>query len=455
MLTRELQRWGSAGLMVLASGGAAYASAACDAVNAGGFDNETSSIGTKTQPQTGFEPGETLNFVVTKAGLSSVWRLLNSSADVLVSSGFSTGTSTHTYIVASDLDSALRSQIRSTGDFIGVTATCVPVVLDAVGSTIEDVQAAGSARMARTSAQITSSVIGRVIGQSFANLESTGSLGPSGVTLSYVPTRTALGSDPFADLTPEAREADWSVWADLQGSGTYSLQGAEDATQGGQANFSTGVTYKLSPDMLVGAFVGAERGVYSVNDDALRSTGATLGGYGAWRILPELRWDVLAAYTGLFYDIATETATGEFSGNRAIVATALTGSIPVGTIELEPSVSLLVVREWQPGWEDSEGEAHDGREVSAETVALGGRLVSPEALNGMGVTVYAGAYGIWDHARDGRADGASTAAWSARLTSGVSMSLGEGGQIALDGQYDGLGSDTHTWSARAALSQAF
>ena len=135
----------------------------------------------------------------------------------------------------------------------------------------------------------------------------------------------------------------WRTWADVRGSGFE--QSDSRALKGTQINATGGITYKLRPDLVVGAFAGYENFNYDFASLAgnLKGNGGTIGGYAGWQITPTLRWKGMIGWTGLDYDASAATASGGFDGSRWLVSTGLTGSYRVAAFIVEPSVDVFAL----------------------------------------------------------------------------------------------------------------
>ena len=252
---------------------------------------------------------------------------------------------------------------------------------------------------------------------------------------------------------------EWSTWADVRGSGFDSSDSR--ALQGTQINATGGITYRLRPDFVVGAFAGYENFNYDMASltGNLKGNGGTIGTYAGWQMTPTLRWKGMIGWTGLGYDASAGTAAGSFDGSRWLVSTGLTGSHRVAAFILEPSVDVFALWERQTGYTDTLGALHDARNFSTGRVALGGRALAP--IQGWsGVTPYLGFYGDWrfstnsappaDVAFVGLSDG-----WSGRVTGGVNVAMAGGGTLALGGQYGGIGTDYGIWTGNARMNWPF
>ena len=98
------------------------------------------------------------------------------------------------------------------------------------------------------------------------------------------------GSDPVVKAAPRPAPREWLFWADVRGTDWSTNQQSGDI-RGGQTNGFLGLTHKLSPDFLVGAFGGMEIFNYTSQllDGHLKGNGWTAGGYLGWRLFPDRR----------------------------------------------------------------------------------------------------------------------------------------------------------------------
>lgn len=251
----------------------------------------------------------------------------------------------------------------------------------------------------------------------------------------------------------------WSTWADVRGSGFE--QSDSRALKGTQINATGGITYKLRPDLVVGAFAGYENFNYDFASLAgnLKGNGGTIGTYAGWQITPTLRWKGMIGWTGLGYDASAATASGGFDGSRWLVSTGLSGSYRVAAFVVEPSADVFAIWERQTGYTDSLGVAHDARSFSTGRVSLGGRALAP-VLGPFGVTPYLGVYGDWRFASDNTLPAAVPFAGigdglSARVTAGFNTRVFTTGSLSLGGEYGGIGADYKLWTGKARLAVPF
>lgn len=274
--------------------------------------------------------------------------------------------------------------------------------------------------------------------------------------LGYAPSKPVKARGTTFGFTPE-----WSVWSSVVGSG-YN-QSDSSVSKGTQINATAGLSYKLSPNAVVGAYAGFENFKYDFDTLAgsLKGNGGSIGTYVGWQLTPTLRWKGMVGWTGVSYDGSAGTASGNFTGSRWLFSTSLTGSYRVATLVVEPSASVFALTEHQTGYTDSLAVAHDARDFSTGRVSLGSKVSGPpEMMLFAGLRPYVGLYGDWGFMSDSSvpADISSRglgAGWSARVTTGATMPLFARGTLALGGEYGGIGGAYKAWTGSARLSLPF
>src|SRR5262249_4408194 len=185
----------------------------------------------------------------------------------------------------------------------------------------------------------------------------------------------------------------------------------------------------------------------------LKGSGGTVGGYAAWRIAPQLRWDAAVAWSEIAYNATAGTATGSFTGHRWIASTGLTGTYSTPVYVFEPSTNVYALWEREGDWFDSLGTLQTARNFSAGRVATGGKVIYPWSAGATRIAPYVGAYGDWRFGSDnalpvavpivGIANG-----WSGRVTGGLTWTWSGGATLALGSEYGGLGAHYKLWTAK-------
>ena len=486
-----------------ASGSAAFASAGCDAVNAGGF-NDTVSYPPPASVKTisGFAAGDRITFSITTGAspgwLDASWQLTPSaSATVLTqysgASGFP-GVTLGSYTVTGSGDTALKSNYQaiyiqnfglySTGSAT-ISAACTPGVSTSGVPTdsqkLRTVQVQGSIQAAQTSGAAITDAVGSAIGDAFANGGNPATIGPGGIAFNFAAdpqagvgarsgiaqrTDEAFAALAYAGKGPPTKaprtvlfERQWSLWADIRGTGLDRANGIN----GAQLNATAGLGYRITSDVLVGVFGGYENFRYDFASltGRLRGAGGTVGAYAGWRILPTLRWDAMLGWSGLGYDANAGAATGSLSAQRWLASTGLTGTYRVATYILEPSAKVYALWEQQRAWTDSLGTLQDARWFSAGRVALGGRVIVPwQVSSTLSLSPYAGFYGDWRFSTDNAVPAGQPVVgigngWSGRITGGLMLSGLNGGSLALGGEYGGLGAGYKIWTGSVRAQWTF
>ena len=218
---------------------------------------------------------------------------------------------------------------------------------------------------------------------------------------------------------------------------------------------------------MVGLLAGYE--TFDYRSDALlgrlKGDGWTVGSYMGWRILPGLRFDAAAAYSGIGYDGTAGTAAGTFSGKRLLVTGGLTGSHVGGGVTIEPSAKVYALWERQGAYTDSLGTAQAEHSFATGRASGGVKMIYPVAwTSNIGIAPYAGLYGDYYFTADDAtvliapgllASQPFQTGWSARAAAGIAASLANGAVVTVGGEYGGIGSQTQLWNIRGRASVPF
>ena len=264
--------------------------------------------------------------------------------------------------------------------------------------------------------------------------------------------------------------SDWLLWADVKTSGLRrpdSVVGNLSMLHGNQVNALVGLTYRITPDLLVGAVGGWE--TFNYTSEALsgrmKGDGWTIGSYLGWRIGPQLRFDAASTYSLLSYDGSAGTARGSFQGNRLLLSAGLTGSLKLAAFELEPSARIFGLWEQQNSYTDSLGTRQDRHTFFTGRASAGMRLVYPWEYNAKitfapYVGLYADTYFNSDDTASNTAALQSTSVpildgLSARVTAGITTRYTNGSSLSLDGEYGGIGGNGKIWTMRARAATTF
>jgi len=253
--------------------------------------------------------------------------------------------------------------------------------------------------------------------------------------------------------------SDWVVWSDLRQ--TSMNPGSKADIGGNQFNAFVGVTYRVMPDAIIGAFGGYETFGYDVASlsGRLRGDGATAGAYVGWRPFAGVRLDAGVARSAIGYRGAAGDALGNFSGSRTFVTAGITGTYKMlPDIELEPSARVFALWEEQGAYTDSLGVAQNQRNFSTGRASIGAKLIYKWISSAnISIAPYFGAYADNYFNKDNASpaipnvtDGAS-----ARLIGGVAVVTDGGLKVTTGGEIGGLAGSFTTWSFRTRGSLPF
>jgi hypothetical protein len=367
------------------------------------------------------------------------------------------------------------------GDSNFLAATSV-VLQQAVGVPtdslkLRNLQIEASKLVAQTSGAAISGAIDGAISDAFSATGGTPvAVGPNGFTVNFasepqsdVMRRTdeafsALGyAGNISTKVPPRIERDWSVWADVRGTG-FERNDALADTHGNQLNVTGGIGYKFAPDLLAGVFTGYEHFNYTVESlsGKLSGDGGTVGAYAAYRFAPHWRVDGALGWSDVAYAARAGTAAGSFTGSRWLATGALTGDYRYGGFVIEPSARIYALWESENAYTDSLGTLQAARNFSEGRVAAGGKVIYPwQATSDLLVSPYVGLYGDYRFSSDtalpvgiafvGIKDG-----WSERVTGGLTMKSGLAGpSLSLGAELGGLGAGYDLWSANARMNWPF
>ncbi|WP_338821743.1 Ig-like domain repeat protein [Bradyrhizobium septentrionale] len=267
-------------------------------------------------------------------------------------------------------------------------------------------------------------------------------------------------------------DKDWLFWVDVRGSGIDRLTSTTTAAgtttaaaplYGQQINALAGLTYRMRPDFLVGVVGGYENFSYTEQDinGKLTGDGWTIGSYLGWKITPTLRYDAAVTYSGIGYNSVAGTAQGNFSGDRWMVATGLTGTYKAWGFAFEPSAKVYALWENEGAYVDSLGTQQASRRFSSGRASAGMKAIYPFAwTDTVSLAPYLGIYGDYYFNQDNAAaivaaGGVPLAStplldgWSARVTAGLGAKFEGGAALGVGAEYGGIGANFQTWTFKA------
>jgi hypothetical protein len=355
-------------------------------------------------------------------------------------------------LVVTSLNAGTHSITATYGGNGGFTASTSAPLAQSVAVPSDSVklrsfQVAATAVVAQNSGAAISGAIDSAVSEGFAD-------GGELITPSELGLRlSSSGSDQ-----PKGVRPDWVIWSDLRHTG-FSAEASQGGLGGDQLNALAGVTRRIGPDFLVGAFGGYESFTYDETslDARLRGSGWTAGGYLGWRFLPGIRFDAGFAQSLLDYNAAAGTAAGSFPGSRSLVTTGLTGTYWFSrALEFEPSARVYALWEKESAYTDSLGTAQAANDFSSGRASVGAKLIYRWEYLSATFAPYAGLYAD-NYFNQSDAAAAAAAALpanamqglSARVVAGLAVTTDSGLKFTTAGEFGGIGSTFSNWSLRA------
>jgi len=265
---------------------------------------------------------------------------------------------------------------------------------------------------------------------------------------------------------PAAPSYNWLAWIDVRGT-DFSRNAFGSDLNGTQTNAIAGLTRKLTPSFLVGVLAGYEHFGYSSQaiNGVLKGDGWTVGSYLGWKIVPTLRFDVTAAYSGIGFDAFAGTAQGNFNGSRWLLSSGLTGFYKFSGFDIEPSAKIYRLWENENAYTDSLGTQQGARQFVTGRSSDGVQVAYPfDWISSITLMPYVGLYGDYYFNNDnvpalaGVVPLASTpilSGWSARATAGLNARFSNGVMTMIGGEYGGIGGNTQIWTFRGRASVPF
>ena len=271
----------------------------------------------------------------------------------------------------------------------------------------------------------------------------------------------AGGMPTKAPPPPSSTPHDWLAWVTVRGTDYFRGTFGDDL-KGDQVDALIGLTRRISPNFVVGAFGGYERFDYSSQafTARLKGDGWTAGAYLGWKLAPNLRLDAGAAWSDLFANDTAGTASGNFTGTRWLVNGGLTGTYPWQMLVLEPSARVFAIWERENAFTDSLGTVQAARNFETGRASVGAKAIYPFAwtTSTVALSPYAGLYADYYFSKDDAQTAGLTTVpllqgFSARATGGVAASFAGGATLGAGGEFGGIGSATHiwTWTARGRI----
>ncbi|HET8920122.1 MAG TPA: Ig-like domain repeat protein [Xanthobacteraceae bacterium] len=269
------------------------------------------------------------------------------------------------------------------------------------------------------------------------------------------------GMPTKAPPPPSSTPHDWLAWITVRGTDYFRGTFGNDL-KGEQIDAFAGLTRRISPNFVIGAFGGYEHFDYSSQafNGVLKGDGWTVGAYLGWKLAPNLRFDAGSAWSDLLANGVSGSASGHFLGTRWLVNGGLTGTYPWRQFVVEPSARVFALWEHENAYTDSLGTFQPARNFETGRASAGVKAIYPFAWTSSTVALspYAGLYADYYFSKDDAQTAGLTTVpllqgFSARVTGGVAASFAGGATLGAGGEFGGIGSANHiwTWTARGRI----
>ncbi len=250
----------------------------------------------------------------------------------------------------------------------------------------------------------------------------------------------------------------WDVWIE----GRLSRFDSGNSKDGTLGVVYLGADYLITPNMLIGLmtqydWLGKD---YDTNG-RVKGHGWMVGPYAAARFGEALYLDVQARWGRSSNDITPlGTYTDTFKTTRWYVSGKLSGDFSYGDWTIRPGISVQYLSEKQKAYTDSQGNAIAGQTVSEGDVRVGPRLAYTYGLGDGGALVpWAEFEGVYTFGSKGKFSKGTYASdihgLSGSVEAGFDWRLPAGAMFSLSGSYDGIGSGSKSYGARARIDIPF
>jgi outer membrane autotransporter protein len=491
------------GLHLAITNAPAFASQACDDVNAGTFNFATT--GPEGRGLFGFTAGEVLNFVGSGGNSGDVFYLQTFTATILIPQTPINGMNV-SYTVTGSGDNNIQAWVN-TANPITVTATCSPapptpspdkqsdasravtksfllsringLLLNSPGamslvnrnnSTVQPKMASAGNGTAGAAAFGSAMGLGAGLGNAIGSGTSrfgdndAGMLGSKNIQFSgslsqmrrdaanarMAKDRMALGATDGGSL-PLAFEgtSPWDIWVE----GRYSRfdDDAGNLDRDGHVGLLyVGGDYRVAQNVIVGALVQFD---WSKDDSSVLASkvdgnGWMIGPYLSAEVHENIYFDLRASWGRSDNDLTLGTTTGAFDTSRWLVKGTLSGNWVYDAWRFTPSAELAYVTESQDAFTNSAGTFVPGQDVS-----LGRLQFGPEVGYRFAHTAdtfiepFAAIKGVWDFDNPNVAiiDGfvVGPGDFWGRLEGGLNVVTSDGWLVRGLASWDGVGSDDY------------
>ncbi len=249
----------------------------------------------------------------------------------------------------------------------------------------------------------------------------------------------------------------WDVW--IEGRISRFDSSSNDGTLG---VVYLGADYLITPSMLIGLMTQYDwlKKDYDTNG-RIKGQGWMVGPYAAARLDERLFLEVQVRGGRSSNDITPiGTYTDRFKTTRWYVSGRLNGDFDYGDWTIRPGVSAQYLAEKQKGYTDSLGNSIAARTISQGDIRVGPRVAYTYGLGDGGAIIpWAEFEGVYTF---GSKDKFSTGGYafdihglSGSVEAGLDWRTATGAVFSLSGSYDGIGSGSSSYGARARVDIAF
>lgn len=421
---------------------------------------------------TAFGESVTFTATVTNGGATPTGTVTFRDGTTVLGTGFLDGSGSATF-TTSALALGAHSITAEYGGDANFDASTSPVLMQIVEVPADSIalralQRAATRLAAQASGHAVAGAIDAAIGEGFSGGGVPFAMGLDGVRLSFAAEPQPVDDDfvlahhgaARQALQPALPQTQWLPWFEVRGSG-WDVAPEPTDIAGRHVNALAGLSHRLTPDLLIGAFGGYESFDYTSQSltGRLSGEGWTAGGYFGWRPTPGLRLDGGIARSAIGYDATAGAAIASFPGRRWLATLGLTGTHEAAGFTVEPSLRAYGLWEHEDAYVDSLATAHPERDFMTGRASGGVKVSYPLFWGEARLVPYAGLHAdyanSWDDAADLPLPPGFIHDWSARLTSGVAATLPSGATLSLGGELGGLGSDASLWSVRGRAGVPF
>ncbi len=264
-----------------------------------------------------------------------------------------------------------------------------------------------------------------------------------------------IGDVSEASGTPQMR---WDVWIE----GRIARFDSRNNKDGRFGVVYLGADYLITPDVLIGLMAQYDwlKKDYDTNGH-VKGQGWMVGPYAALRFGEALYLDVQARAGRSSNDITpVGTYTDKFKTTRWFVSGKLSGDFDYGDWTIRPGIKVQYIGEKQKAYTDSLGNRIAAQTVSEGDVRAGPRIAYTYNLADGGTLIpWAEFEGVYTFGSKGKFSKGTYASdihgLSGSIEAGFDWRMPAGAMFSLSGSYDGIGSGSKSYGARARIDIPF